>query len=89
MKIDDKTRELIAIGASITANCQPCLQYHVAQGRRLGAADEEIAAAIEIGRQVRRGAGVKMDGFASKLAGITVGAAAAADCCVKGPAPAA
>jgi len=25
MKIDDKTKELIAIGASIVANCQPCL----------------------------------------------------------------
>ena len=31
MNLDIRTRELIAIGASITANCQPCLQYHVSR----------------------------------------------------------
>ena len=25
--MDDRIKELIAIGASITANCQPCLEY--------------------------------------------------------------
>ena len=69
MKIDDKTKELIAIGASITAHCQPCLQYHVDQARRLGVDDQPIAEAIEVGKQVRRGAGAKMDALASKLAG--------------------
>jgi AhpD family alkylhydroperoxidase len=29
MGMNDRIRELIAIGASITANCQPCLKYHV------------------------------------------------------------
>lgn len=69
MKIDDKTKELVAIGASITANCQPCLQYHVDQARRFRADEQEIAEAIEIGKQVRRGAGAKMDGFSSTLTG--------------------
>jgi len=69
MKIDDKTKELVAIGASITANCQPCLQYHVDQARRFGATEQEIAEAIEVGKQVRRGASAKMDAFVSKLAG--------------------
>jgi AhpD family alkylhydroperoxidase len=80
MKIDDKTKELVAIGASITANCQPCLQYHADQARRLGAANQEIAEAIEVGKQVRRGASAKMDAFSSKLAGAT-GATEARDVC--------
>ena len=46
MNIDDKTKELVAIGASITANCQPCLQYHVDQARHFGADAQEIAEAI-------------------------------------------
>lgn len=33
--MDDRTRELIAIGDSVVANCQPCLQYHVGEAKRL------------------------------------------------------
>ena len=27
--MDERTKELIAIGASVGAHCQPCLTYHV------------------------------------------------------------
>jgi AhpD family alkylhydroperoxidase len=81
MNIDDKTKELVAIGASITANCQPCLQYHADQARRFGADNQEIAEAIEVGQQVRRGAGAKMDAFVSKLTGPRVAAAGRDVCC--------
>ena len=80
MKLDDQTKELVAIGASITANCQPCLQYHAEQARRFGADEQEIAEAIEAGKQVRRGAGVKMYAFSAKLAS-TAGAAEIRDVC--------
>ena len=29
--MDDKTKELVAIGASVSAHCQPCVTYHVAK----------------------------------------------------------
>ena len=80
MKLDDQTKELVAIGASITANCQPCLQYHVEQARRFGADGQEIAEAIEAGKQVRRGAGAKMDAFSAKLPS-TAGASEIRDVC--------
>jgi AhpD family alkylhydroperoxidase len=64
MKICDNTKELIAIGASITANCQPCLEYHVAKARELGVDPEKIRDAIEVGKLVRQGASGKMDKFA-------------------------
>jgi AhpD family alkylhydroperoxidase len=67
MKLDDGVIELIAIGASITANCQPCLQYHVGKGLESGADEQEITEAIEVGKLVRRGAASKMDKFASTL----------------------
>jgi AhpD family alkylhydroperoxidase len=81
MKIDDKTRELIAIGASITANCQPCLQYHMAQAQRLSADPQELTDAIEIGKQVRKGAGAKMDTFAANLTGAAPSAEVGKVCC--------
>jgi AhpD family alkylhydroperoxidase len=65
MAIDNKTKELIAVGASITANCQPCLQYHRNKALEFGADAGEIAEAIEIGKQVRKGAADKMDGFSA------------------------
>jgi AhpD family alkylhydroperoxidase len=81
MNIDDKTKEMIAIGASITANCQPCLQYHVTEARRFGADAQEIADAIAVGKQVRRGAGAKMDAFSATMAGETASSKSENACC--------
>ncbi len=67
MKIDTGIKELIAVGASITANCQPCLQYHVQKAREAGADDQEVAIAIAVAKAVRKGAAAKMDGFAAEL----------------------
>lgn len=67
MEINDRIRELIAIGASITANCQPCLQSHVEKAISSGACPEEVTAAIEIGNRVRKGAAARMETFASTL----------------------
>jgi AhpD family alkylhydroperoxidase len=65
--MESRVKALIAIGASITANCQPCLQYHASKARELGADDEELAAAIEVAKAVRKGAAAKMDEFAGSL----------------------
>jgi len=67
MKLDNRIVELIAIGSSVTANCQPCLQYHVDKALEFGASDSEIAQAIEIAMMVRKGAAAKMDKFASSM----------------------
>ncbi len=67
MKLEMQTAELIAIGASITANCQPCLQHHVSKASEMNVDEEEIKEAIQIGKMVRRGAANKMDQFASSL----------------------
>jgi AhpD family alkylhydroperoxidase len=65
MAIDNKTKELIAVGASITANCQPCLQFHKNKALEFGADAGEIVEAIEMGKQVRKGAAAKMDEFSA------------------------
>jgi AhpD family alkylhydroperoxidase len=67
MKLDDKMKELIAIGASISANCLPCLEYHVGKASELGCESSEIKEAIEVGTLVRRGAASKMDKFSNAV----------------------
>lgn len=67
MKLDNRIVELIAIGSSVTVNCQPCLQYHVDKALEVGASDLEIAQAIEVAKMVRKGATAKMDKFASNM----------------------
>lgn len=65
--METRIKELIAVGASITANCQPCLRYHVSQAREHGADEQEITEAIAVAKMVRTGAMAKMDQFASTI----------------------
>ncbi len=67
--MESKTKILIAVGAAVTANCQPCLKTAVSQAQGTGAEEKEILEAIAIGRIVRKGAMDKMDKFASTLTG--------------------
>ncbi len=67
MKLDDRILALVAIGASVTANCQPCLEHNVGTALKCGADAEQIAEAIRIGKLVRQGAASKMDKFALDL----------------------
>ena len=45
--------ELVAVGAAIASNCEPCLEYHVGRARELGVSDEEIAQAVKTARRVK------------------------------------
>jgi AhpD family alkylhydroperoxidase len=54
--MDERTKELIAIGASVGAHCQPCLTYHVGEARELGIGEDAIGEAIEVGFMVEKGA---------------------------------
>jgi AhpD family alkylhydroperoxidase len=70
--MEDKVKLLIAVGASVTANCQPCLRTAVSQAQSAKVEKKEILEAIQIGRLVRRGANGKMDALASTLTGKNV-----------------
>jgi AhpD family alkylhydroperoxidase len=64
MRLDKQILELIAVGASVAANCQPCLEHNVGKALEFGADSQQIAEAIEVGKRVRQGAAVKLDKFA-------------------------
>ena len=71
MNLDARTASLIAVGASVAANCQPCLDINLARAARHGATSAQIADAVEIGRLVRAGAAAKLDAFAADLGAAT------------------
>jgi len=58
--MDGRTKELIAIGASVSGHCQPCLAYHLGKARELGVGEEDIRASIEVGHMVEKGASAAM-----------------------------
>lgn len=65
--ICDNTRSLIAVGASIAANCQPCLKHHVAKALELNIDKNKIAEAIEVGKAVSSGAAGSMDKLVAEM----------------------
>ena len=68
--VDRKTKELIAIGASLAAKCQGCLEGHIKKALKLGAAREEISEAIAIAIGVNAAAIVDVSDIAAENTGI-------------------
>jgi AhpD family alkylhydroperoxidase len=54
--MDERRKELVAMGAAAAANCHPCMDHHLAKCDDLGIDREEVAAAVEVGLMVNRGA---------------------------------
>lgn len=67
MSLGVKTIAMISVGASVAANCHPCLEYHTARAREVGLTDQEIKAAAEVGKAVKDGAGKSMEKLIAEL----------------------
>lgn len=67
--MENRTKQLIAIGASVGASCQECLRYHVDNAREHGTDEDDIREAYEIGKTVRKGSGVAYTKFAESFFG--------------------
>lgn len=71
--MDKKLEELIALGASVSAHCWPCFDYHLKQARKLRLSEKEIHEAARVGLSVMNGAGGKMvEKIKTKLPGIKI-----------------
>jgi AhpD family alkylhydroperoxidase len=54
MPLEPRDKELAAIGASIGANCRPCIERHLAAGREAGLPEPELDDAVATARAARR-----------------------------------
>ena len=68
--LDRKTKELIAIGASLAAKCQGCLEGHVKKALKFRATREEISESIAIAIGVNAAAIVDLTDIAAENTGI-------------------
>ncbi len=75
--------ELVAIGAAIAANCEPCLNHHVQKAREAGITDDQLRAAVTIAQRVKETPARLVLAQAKRLLGDREGtpAEAAAGCC--------
>jgi AhpD family alkylhydroperoxidase len=78
--LDNRILALIAVGASVSANCQPCLERNVNTALKCGADIPQICEAIDIGKRARHGAATKMDAFITNLSQSVPASTNTADC---------
>jgi AhpD family alkylhydroperoxidase len=64
--------ELIAIGAAIGANCEPCLKFHYSEARKMGVSRDDMAKAVELADLVKRAPASNMLMLADKLLGTSL-----------------
>jgi AhpD family alkylhydroperoxidase len=64
--LDRKTKELVAIAASLAAKCQGCLEGHIKKALKSGASREEISEAIAIAIGVNAAAIVDLTDIAAE-----------------------
>jgi AhpD family alkylhydroperoxidase len=78
--------ELVAIGAAIASNCEPCFKYHFDAARKLGVSTEDMLQAVTLAQQVKDSPAQAVRDLALRmLATSTVAApAAAANACCGG-----
>lgn len=51
--ISEQVAELVAIGASIASNCEPCLRFHLDRARKFGVSDADIRSAVDLAQKVK------------------------------------
>lgn len=49
----EAVQELVAIGASIASNCEPCFRFHYDKARKLGVSKEDMARAVATAQMVK------------------------------------
>jgi AhpD family alkylhydroperoxidase len=50
---NDSVAELVAIGAAIASNCEPCFKFHYDRASKLGVSREDMVRAVTLAQQVK------------------------------------
>ena len=52
MGLDNRTKELVAVGAAIGANCSPCMQWHYKKCLEFGVTKPELQEAMDLAKTI-------------------------------------
>ena len=64
--MDEKTRELVGIAASVAGHCRPCFIYHFKQAKKLGVTMGDINETVEFANRISTAGDKSMFEFVSK-----------------------
>ena len=83
----EQVAELVAIGAAIGANCEPCFKYHYDQARKLGVSDLDMRFAVDLAQKVKDTPARAMLNLAERYLGPATASTTtkASSCCVTEP----
>ena len=65
--MDPKTKELVAIAASVAGRCQPCFRHHLTKAGELGIGEDDIREAVDLAERIGNAGGQRMDDFVKDL----------------------
>jgi AhpD family alkylhydroperoxidase len=66
-ELEKKHKELIAIGISVCINCESCMEWHIKEALRVGALQEQVIEAVEVGFEMGGGPATVSGRFALKI----------------------
>ncbi|MBU2564799.1 MAG: carboxymuconolactone decarboxylase family protein [Candidatus Thermoplasmatota archaeon] len=64
--MDEKTKELISIAASVAGHCPPCFLYHLKMARKLKISSKDIREAIELAKAISQSGDENMVKFTER-----------------------
>ena len=64
--LDERTKELIGIAASVAGHCRKCFLYHFKQAKKLGVSPEDIQEVIEFAGSISAAGDSGMNEFILK-----------------------
>ncbi len=84
----EQVAELVAIGAAIGANCEPCFKFHYDQARKLGVSNLDMRDAVDLAQKVKDTPARAMLDLAERFLGPSTSSTAtkANSCCATEPA---
>lgn len=80
-ELTEQIKELIALGAAIGANCEPCFKFHYDAARKLGVSTDTMREAVRVGETVKAASASTILGLADRLLGSDRTKAASSSCC--------
>jgi AhpD family alkylhydroperoxidase len=72
--LDAVTTELAGIAAAVAGRCRPCLEYHLAEARRLETSEAQLRETARLAEAISRAGDKHTRDFAGKLMGAAVAA---------------
>ncbi len=64
--MDEKTKELAGIAASVAGHCRPCFRHHFTKAQEVGVPMDDIREVVMFARDISAAGDEKMYGFASE-----------------------